>query len=206
MKPATAHTAAGRLCCLSTLPISVPLSPQVWPAFGQGRTSSPPCMRRVGRKGREPGRVKGDHMPKRGLAPTKVCVCPECGATTKASLRNGHLYEHSAPGHPGICPKSGEVVLTGPELENSYECACGTWVRITHKGTLAQHSMPEGERCPLSGEPIVARAAPRPVVDGLLRMVPAAPAQGWAKPVTSSGGSSVYAILAGLPGHGRRRR
>jgi hypothetical protein len=32
--------------------------------------------------------------------------------------------------------------------------------------------MPEGERCPLSGEPIVAPAAPRPVVDGLLRMVP----------------------------------
>jgi hypothetical protein len=111
-------------------------------------------------------------MPRRGLASTKVCVCPECGAPTKASLRNGHLYEHSAPERPGICPKSGEVVLTGSELKNSYECACGTWVRITHKDTLAQHSMPEGERCPLSGEPIVAPAALRPVVDGPLRMVP----------------------------------
>jgi hypothetical protein len=144
-------------------------------------------------------------MPRRGLAPTKVYVCPECGTRTKASLRNGHLYEHSAPGRPGICPKSGEVVLTGPELKNSYECACGTWVRITHKDALAQHSMPEGERCPLSGEPIVTPSFSRPVVDGLLRLVPPTPTKGWAKPVTSSGGSSVYAIPAGLPGHGRRR-
>ncbi|MFD5818407.1 hypothetical protein [Streptomyces sp. NPDC127038] len=97
------------------------------------------------------------------------------------------------------------MVLTGPELQNNYECACGTWARITHKNTLAQHLMPEGEPCPLSGEPITAPAAPRPVVDGLLRLVPPAPTQGWAKPVTS-GGSSVFAILAGLPGHGRRRR
>lgn len=145
-------------------------------------------------------------MPKRGLAPTKVCVCPVCGAPAKASLRTGHLYEHSAPGRPGICPKSGEVVLTGPELKDSYECACGNWVRVTHKNALAQHSIPEGERCPLSGEPIGAPAAPRPVVDGLLRMVPPAPTQGWAKPVTSGGGSSVYTMSAGLPGHGRRRR
>ncbi|MFE3883144.1 hypothetical protein ACFXPQ_09560 [Streptomyces lydicus] len=145
-------------------------------------------------------------MPRRGFAPTKLVVCPECAAPTKASLRNGHLYEHPAPGRPGICPKSGEVVLTGKELTNSYECACGSWARITHKGTLAQHHMPEGERCPLSGEPI-RTAAPRPVVDGLLRMVPPAPTQGWrAEPVTSSGGSSVYATSAGLPGHGRRRR
>ncbi|WP_381805334.1 hypothetical protein [Streptomyces niveus] len=144
-------------------------------------------------------------MPRRVLAPSKPFICPECAAPTKASLRNGHLYEHPAPGSPGICPKSGDVVLNGRELTSSYECACGTWARITHKKTLAQHSMPEGERCPLSGEPIRA-AAPRPVVDGLVRMVPPAPAQGWrAKPVTSSGGSSVYAILAGLPGHGRRR-
>lgn len=63
--------------------------------------------------------MKGDQMPRRGLAPTKVCVCPECGASMKASLRSGHLYEHSVPGRPGICPKSGEVVLTGPELKNS---------------------------------------------------------------------------------------
>ncbi|MFF4542153.1 hypothetical protein [Streptomyces aureus] len=122
------------------------------------------------------------------------------------SLRTGHLYDHSVPGCPSICPKSGTVVLAGPELQNSYECACGTWVRITHKNALAQHSVPEGERCPLSGEPITTPVAPRPVVEGLLRMVPPAPTQGWAKPVTSGGGSSVYAILAGLPGHGRRRR
>ncbi|MEU2873062.1 hypothetical protein ABZ769_28330 [Streptomyces olivoreticuli] len=146
-------------------------------------------------------------MPRRGFAPTKSVVCPECGTPTRASLRNGHLYEHPAPGLSGICPKSGEVVVTGKELTNSYECACGTWARITHKDTLAQHSMPEGERCPLSGEPIRTSAAPRPVVDGELRMVPPAPTQGWrAEPVTSSGGSSVYAIPAGLPGHGRRRR
>ncbi|WP_406363748.1 hypothetical protein OID55_41515 (plasmid) [Streptomyces sp. NBC_00715] len=145
-------------------------------------------------------------MPRRGLAPTKACVCPDCGSPTKASLRNGHLYEHSAPGRPGICPTSGTVVLTGPQLQNSYECACGTWARITHKDTLAQHSMPEGERCPLSGEPITTPTARPPVVDGLLRLVPPAPTQGWAKPVTSGSGSSVYAILAGLPGHGRRRR
>ncbi|MDX3589054.1 hypothetical protein [Streptomyces europaeiscabiei] len=97
--------------------------------------------------------------------------------------------------------------MTGKELTNSYECACGTWARITHKDTLAQHLMPEGERCPLSGEPIRTPATPRPVVNGLLRMVPPAPAQGWrAESAPSSGGSSVYAILAGLPGHGRRRR
>lgn len=146
-------------------------------------------------------------MPRRGFAPTKLVACPECGVPTKASLRNGHLYEHPASGRPGICPKSGEVVVTGEELTNSYECACGTWARITHKDTLAQHSMPEGERCPLSGEPIRRTpAAPRPVVDGLLRMVPPAPTQGWrTEPAPSSGGSSVYAIPAGLPGHGRRR-
>ncbi|MFF3733298.1 hypothetical protein ACFYXM_24010 [Streptomyces sp. NPDC002476] len=145
-------------------------------------------------------------MPRRVLAPTKPIDCPECGTPTKASLRNGHLYEHAAPGRPGICPKSGEVVVTGKELKNSYECACGTWARITHKGTLAQHPMPEGEQCPLSGEPI-RTAASRPVVDGLLRMVAPAPAQGWrAERIASSSGSSVYAIPAGLPGRGRRRR
>lgn len=146
-------------------------------------------------------------MPRRVLAPTKLILCPECGTPTKASLRNGHLYEDPAPGCPGICPKSGEMVVTGKELTNSYECACGTWARITHKDTLAQHPMPDWERCPLSGEPNRTPAAPRPVVDGLLRMVPPAPAQGWrAEPVPSSGGSSVYAIPAGLPGHGRRPR
>lgn len=151
--------------------------------------------------------MKGDDVPRRVLAPTKLVVCPECGVPTKASLRNGHLYEHPAPDRPGICPKSGQVVVTGKELTNSYECACGTWARITHKDTLAQHLMPEGERCPLSGEPIRTPATPRPVVNGLLRMVPPAPAQGWrAESAPSSGGSSVYAILAGLPGHGRRRR
>jgi hypothetical protein len=142
-------------------------------------------------------------MPRRGLAPTKAFICPDCRSLTKASLRNGHLYEHPAPGRPDICPKSGEVVLTGPELQNSYECACGTWARITHKDTLAQHAMPEGERCPLSGEPVTAPATRPRVVDGLLRLVPPEPTHGWAKPVTSSSGSSVYAILAG---HGRRRR
>ncbi|MFE5853446.1 hypothetical protein ACFQ61_09550 [Streptomyces sp. NPDC056500] len=96
--------------------------------------------------------------------------------------------------------------MTGKELANDYECACGAWARITHKDTLAQHSMPEGERCPLSGEPIGTPPTPRPVPDGVLRMVPPAPAQGWrAHPVTTSGGSSVYATPAGLPGHGRRR-
>ncbi|MEN8655506.1 hypothetical protein ABCR94_34270 [Streptomyces sp. 21So2-11] len=145
-------------------------------------------------------------MPRRPLAPTKLVVCPECGVPTKASLRNGHLYEHPAPNRPGICPKSGAVVVTGKELANSYECACGTWARVTRKDTLAQHLAPEGTRCLLSGEPLTTSNAPRPVVDGLLRVVPPAPAQGWrAKPVPSSGGSSVYAIPAGLPGHGRRR-
>jgi hypothetical protein len=51
-------------------------------------------------------------------------------------------------------------------------------LRVTHKGTLARHPVPAGERCPLSGEPIVAPAATRPVVDVLLRMVPPAPTQG----------------------------
>ncbi len=145
-------------------------------------------------------------MPRRVLAPTKLVVCPECGVPTKASLRNGHLYEHPAPDRPGNCPKSGAVVVSGKELTNSYECACGTWARVTHKDTLAQHLMPEGKHCPLSGEPLTTSDARRPVVDGLLRMVPPPPAQGWrAEPVPSSGGSSVYAIPAGLPGHGRRR-
>jgi ribosomal protein L32 len=140
-------------------------------------------------------------MPERAHALTEAYVCPECGTQTKASRRSGRLYEHPAPSQAGLCPKSGHVVLPG---EDSYECACGAWARVTHKKTLAQHSTPEGERCPLSGEPTEAPAA-RPVVDGLLRMVPPAPSHGWAKPVTAGSGSSVYAIPAGLPGHGRRR-
>ncbi|MEU9095638.1 hypothetical protein [Streptomyces sp. NPDC048428] len=144
-------------------------------------------------------------MPRHTHAPTKPYVCPECSTKTKASLRNGHLYEHPAPDGSGPCARSGHVVLSGKELKDSYECACGTWARVTHKKTLAQHPMPEGERCPLSGEPIQAPAT-RPVVKGLLRPVPAAPTHGWAKPVTTGSGSSVYAIPAGLPGHGRRRR
>ncbi|MBB4987168.1 MULTISPECIES: hypothetical protein [Streptomyces] len=143
-------------------------------------------------------------MPRRALAPTKVHVCPECGTTTKASLRSGCLHEHPTPSRPGLCPKSGEVVLPVKELENSYECACGAWSRVTYKKALAQHLMPEGERCPLSGEPLQAPAV-RPVVDGLLRLVPPAPSRGWAQPVTGRSGASVYAIPAGLPGHGRRR-
>jgi len=147
-------------------------------------------------------------MPKRVLAPTKACICPECGTQTKASLRSGRLYEHDAPERTGPCPKSGAVVVTGPELVNTYECACGTWARITSKGALARHAMPEGQWCPLSGEPVVTPAVqdrPRRVPDGVLRMVPPAPTDGWAKPVTGGSGSSVYAIPAGLPGHGRRR-
>lgn len=147
-------------------------------------------------------------MPRHAHAPTKTkaYVCPECGARTKASLSSGRLYEHPVPGLPDPCPKSRQVVLSGKELTGNYECACGTRARITHKKTLAQHLMPEGERRPLSGEPIQTPAA-RPAVDGLLRMVAPAPAQGWrAEPVPSTGGSSVYAIPAGLPGHDRRRR
>lgn len=147
-------------------------------------------------------------MPKCVLAPAKKCICPECGTPTKASLRSGRLYEHDAPEGTGPGPKSGTVVVTGSERVNSYECACGTWARITSKGALARHSMPEGQWCPLSGEPIetpAARKRPRRVADGPLRMVPPAPTEGWAKPVTSGSGSSVYAIPAGLPGHGRRR-
>ncbi|MEU8472160.1 hypothetical protein AB0F30_30435 [Streptomyces sp. NPDC029006] len=105
-------------------------------------------------------------------------------------------------------PEIRAVVVAGSELANSYECACGTWARITSKGTLARHSMPEGQGCPLSGEPIEtpgARERPRRVADGLLRLVPPTPTEGWAKPVTGGSGSSVYAIPAGLPGHGRRR-
>ncbi|MET9110041.1 hypothetical protein [Streptomyces zhihengii] len=143
-------------------------------------------------------------MPRHAQAPTKTYVCPECGRKTRASLRNGHLYEHPAPDGSGPCAKSGHIVLSGSELVGHYECACGTWARITHKKALAQHSMPEGEHCPLSGEPIQAPPA-RPVVKGLLRPVPPAPARGWAKPVTTAGGASVYAIPAGLPGLGRRR-
>ncbi|MFF3910278.1 hypothetical protein ACFYZJ_30960 [Streptomyces sp. NPDC001848] len=59
-----------------------------------------------------------------------------------------------------------------------------------------------------SGEPIetpAARERPRRVADGLLRLVPPTPTEGWAKPVTGGSGSSVYAIPAGLPRHGRRR-
>jgi hypothetical protein len=91
---------------------------------------------------------------------------------------------------------------------NSYECACGTWARITYKNALAWHVMPEGEDCPLSGEPVSAPAAACSIVgDGVLRMVRPAPEKGWrTEPVANSGGSSVYAIPAGLPGHGRRRR
>ncbi|WP_097868434.1 hypothetical protein [Streptomyces sp. rh34] len=94
--------------------------------------------------------------------------------------------------------------MSGEDLENSYECACGAWVRITHKGGLARHSLPDAEPCPLSGEPVDVPAE-RPTVRGLLRMVPPAPAQGWEKPAAGRGGSSVYAIPAGLPGGGRRR-
>lgn len=146
-------------------------------------------------------------MPKRVLGAAKKCVCPECGTPTKASLRSGRLYEHAIPDGVSPCPKSGAVVVAGSELVNSYECACGTWARITSKGALARHSMPEGQGCPLSGELIEAPAArerPRRA-DGLLRMVPPPPTEGWTKPVTSGSGSSVYAIPAGLPGHGRRR-
>ncbi len=147
-------------------------------------------------------------MPKRVLAPSKKCICPECGTPTKASLRSGRLYEHDAPDGAGLCPKSGAVVVAGPELVNSYECACGTWARVTSKGTLARHLMPDGQGCPLSGEPIETPAAqerPRRVPDGLLHMVQSASTEGWAKPVTGGSGSSVYAMPAGLPGHGRRR-
>ncbi|MEV5609097.1 hypothetical protein [Streptomyces sp. NPDC052225] len=146
-------------------------------------------------------------MPKRVLAPSKAHIC-ECGTATKASLRSGRLYEHDAPDGTGPCAKSGAVVVAGSELVNSYECACGTWARVTSKGALARHVMPEGPGCPLSGEPIETRAAPqrpRRVGGGLVRMVPLAPTEGWAKPVTGGSGSSVYAIPAGLPGHGRRR-
>ncbi|MFE4874157.1 hypothetical protein [Streptomyces sp. NPDC056682] len=147
-------------------------------------------------------------MPKRVLAPSKKCVCPECGTPTKASVRSGRLYEHDAPEGASPCPKSGAVVVAGPELVNSYECACGTWARVTSKGALARHVMPEGQGCPLSGELIktpAARERPRRVAGGLLRMVPPAPTEGWAKPVTGGSASSVYAIPAGLPGHGGRR-
>ncbi|WP_327166769.1 hypothetical protein [Streptomyces zaomyceticus] len=95
-------------------------------------------------------------MARHAHAPTKAYVCPECGTKTKASLRTGRLYEHPAPDGSGPCAKSRHVVLSGKELKDSYACACGTWARVTHKKTLAQHSMPEGDRCPLSGEPIQA--------------------------------------------------
>ncbi|MER5887018.1 hypothetical protein ABT160_24605 [Streptomyces sp. NPDC001941] len=156
-------------------------------------------------------------MPKQGRAPwkTKPITCPACGTRTKASLATGRLYEHPAPAGPGTCPKSRTVVLGGEEIQDSYECACGTWARTTLKNKLAEHHMPEGERCPLSGEPISA-PTPRPAGQGVVRMVAAPPAHGWRRErldssdssnperADSSGSSSVYAILAGLPGHGRR--
>lgn len=150
--------------------------------------------------------MEGDDVPDRVLAPSKKCRCPECGTLTKASLRSGRLYEHDAPEGASPYPNSGAVVVAGSELVNSYKCACGAWARITSKGALARHAMPEGQGGPLSGELIEAPAArtPRRVAE-LLRMVPPAPTEGWAKPVTGDSGSSVYAIPAGLPGHGRRR-
>lgn len=148
-------------------------------------------------------------MPKkREPAPTKAQTCPKCGVETKVSLRNGHLYPHQAPGRPGPCPMSGEIVLDASALEGRYECACGTWARVNRKGLLYEHRMSdEDEVCPLSGEPIqVAADQPsRLAIRGHLRMVPPAPNGGWEKHVGSGSSSSVYAILAGLPGHGRRR-
>lgn len=143
-------------------------------------------------------------MPKRVPAKTKTWICPKCGTQTKASRRSGRLYEHTVPASSEACPMSGQTVLNAAELENSYECACGTWTRVSTKGTLYDHHMPDGDACPLSREPIGA-APPRPTVTGILRIVPPAPTNGWAKPVTSGRGSSVYATPAGLPGLGLRR-
>lgn len=144
--------------------------------------------------------------------------CELCGKDTVVNLRTGRMNVHRQPDAPAntqeTCPESGTLMVEpdssepdqagdDPDLSRCSDCDHDIKV-AARTGQLYSHTPPNStEACRGSGRQV--RAAD-PAIGSIVEVtrVDEPPVPSDVRPVQSS--SSVYAVPAGLPSTGRRRK